>query len=41
MKSTPINPETMLRIKESEQAIKDGKIKEIYSVQDMLDEINE
>ena len=35
------NPETMLRINESEKAIKEGKVKEVTSVQDMLDEIKE
>ncbi len=35
------NPETMLRIQESEKAIREGKVREIHSVQDMLDEIDE
>ncbi len=35
------NPETMLRIQESEKAIREGRVKEIHSVQDMLDEIDE
>ena len=34
------NPETMLRIHESEKAIREGKVKVIHSVQDMLDEID-
>ncbi len=35
------NPDTMLRIQESEKAIKEGKVKQVNSVQDMLDEIDE
>jgi len=35
------NPETMLRIQESEKAIREGKVKVVHSVQDMLDEIDE
>lgn len=35
------NPETMLRIHESEKAIQEGRVKEIHSVQDMLKEIEE
>jgi len=34
------NPETMLRIQESEKAIREGKVKVIHSVQDMLNEID-
>lgn len=33
------NPETMKQIRESEKDIKEGKVKEIRSVQDMLDEM--
>lgn len=35
------HPETMLRIQESERAIQEGKVKEVHSVQEMLDEIDE
>lgn len=33
------NPETVRRIQESEKAITEGKVKEITSVQDMLNEL--